>query len=219
MLGALICHARPSPCLEMRKVLHLYSSRAERGVAHVDWADGAMCLKPCKPFQERVPMGFPWFRSVPGPRWFQLTGPPSGPSSCQDEEKTLNRGTVTGADGGRPRPSQLSFPTPCHWFPGRVTLVTPSFNLLQRAWPADHISRGWQQTLDYWSPNGNYYFLFGCFSERPRHGDIPGTGVCFEPQGTDTKTLGLWAKVSGPGGLLRGEIIKLWLINQKSVTK
>lgn len=120
---------------------------------------------------------------------------------------------------GRPRPSQLSFPTPCHWFPGRVTLVTPSFNLLQRAWPADHISRGWQQTPDYWSPNGNYYFLFGCFSERPRHGDIPGTGVCFEPQGTDTKTLGLWAKVSGPGGLLRGEIIKLWLINQKSVTK
>lgn len=43
-------------------------------------------------------MGFPWFRSVPGPHWRQLTGPPSGLSSCQDEENTLSGHMVTGVD-------------------------------------------------------------------------------------------------------------------------
>ncbi|CAJ1082613.1 Hypothetical predicted protein [Xyrichtys novacula] len=51
------------------------------------------------PFPEKkVPVGFPWFRNVPGPRLLRLTGPPSGPGSCQDEENTLRRHTVTGAD-------------------------------------------------------------------------------------------------------------------------
>lgn len=37
-----------------------------------------------------------------------------------------------------------------------VTLVTLSFNLLQRAWPVEHISRGGrEQTLGCPSPNGN----------------------------------------------------------------
>lgn len=57
---------------------------------------------------------------------------------------------------GGPHPSQLSFPTLHHWFPGWLTLVTLSFNLLQRAWPLEHVSRGCEQSLGYRSPNGNY---------------------------------------------------------------
>lgn len=57
---------------------------------------------------------------------------------------------------GGPHPSQLSFPMLHHWFPGWVTLVTLSFNLLQRAWPLEHVSWGWEQSLGYWSPNGNH---------------------------------------------------------------
>ena len=45
-----------------------------------------------------APVGFPGFKSVPGPRRLRLTGPPSGPSSCQDEENTPSGHTVTGAD-------------------------------------------------------------------------------------------------------------------------
>lgn len=37
--------------------------------------------------------------------------------------------------------------------------MTLSFNLLQRAWPVEHTSWGWEQTLGYWSPDGHNYFL------------------------------------------------------------
>lgn len=124
---------------------------------------------------------------------------------------------------GRPRPSQLSFPTPCHWFPGRVTLVTLSFNLLQRAWPVEHVSGGRGQTLGYWSPNGNYHFLPGCFRVKPRHGDTSGSGGCFAfikrgSQGGDINA-GLpgkeqkWVDYKGSG--LRREGCVWWLIKSE----
>lgn len=92
---------------------------------------------------------------------FSWQGPPSGPRQLPAwrEYSEWTHGDRSWC--GRPRPSQLSFPTLCHWFPGWVTLVTLSFNLLQRAWPVVHVSwGGWEQTHGFWSPNGNYHFLF-----------------------------------------------------------
>lgn len=115
----------------MRKVLQWYSSKAQS----------------CKPFQEKAPVGFPWFRSAPGATLASADRTPLKSQQLPGWREYSERTHSDRSWDGRPRPSQLSFPTPCHWFPGQVTLVTLSFNLLQRAWPTEHISRGREQTL------------------------------------------------------------------------
>lgn len=166
------------PRLKWGKVLRWCRSKAQSGVAQVDWVDS---VSVCKPFLERPLVGFPWFRSAPGPLWLQLTGPPPSPRRSRAAarmKRILWVDKVTAADVGRTRPSQLSFPTPCHWFPGRVTLVTLSFNVLQRAWPVEHISWGctYSKSLSPWQFQGKRLRTFrsgGCFhKERILKGGI-----------------------------------------------
>lgn len=179
----------------------------------------------CRSFQAKAPVGSPWFRSVPGPCLLQLTGPSSGPSSCQDEENRLSRHTVTGADAVFHVCHSFHFLRHAIDSLARVTLVTLSFNLLQRAWPVEHISRGWEQTLGYWSPNGNYHFLCGCFLENPRpqqHFLIWGMFLLLQSlKGRDKIKPGAKAKKkknsnsNSNGDCARREIYHRWLINKE----
>lgn len=111
------------------------------------------CL-PCKPFWER-PYGFSMVQECA-----RATLASSDRTPLRSEQLPGWREYSEWTHGDRswcgdPHPSQLSFPTLHHWFPGWVTLVTLSFNLLQRAWPLEHVSWGWEQSLGYWSPNRN----------------------------------------------------------------
>lgn len=78
--------------------------------------------------------------------------------------------------------------------------MTLSFNLLQRAWPVEHVSWGWEQTLAYWSPNGNYYFLCVCFEENLATATLLDLGFVLLPRSPKgqikKKKAGARAKVS-----------------------
>lgn len=91
-------HARTILCLETRKVLWLSESKARPRVTRFDWADVVSVGGHVSLFMRRPRWAFhgsPVFR---GPCRLVLTGPPSGPSSCQGEENTPSRHTATGAD-------------------------------------------------------------------------------------------------------------------------
>lgn len=136
------------------------TSKAQYRVAEVDWVD---VLKLCEASQERLPWVSLWLRNMSGATLVSAdrVPPPLGPDGCQDEENAPELTRCDRSWCGRPRPSLLSFPTLHHWSISRVTLLTRSFNLLQRVRPVEHISWGWEQTLSCRKPE-----LISCRGSR-----------------------------------------------------
>lgn len=87
----LLCEDKAT--FEMRKVVLQKSARS--GTSWLRrwcvWRLGSL-------FPKKGPSGLSMVQECAGPCWLQLTGPPSGPGSCQDEENTPSGRAVTGAD-------------------------------------------------------------------------------------------------------------------------
>lgn len=95
--NTLISHVRTNPHLKLEK----FSSGAAAEIG-AEWQQLIELMvwvsEGLQAFSRKPPMGFPWFRNALGLCWLQLTGPPSGPSGCQDEENAPRRHTLTGVD-------------------------------------------------------------------------------------------------------------------------
>lgn len=123
------------------------------------------------PFQVSLPWVFPpWFRIVPGATPAPADRVPHRSWQLPRMKRRLRADTQWQE---LMCPSLLSFPALHHWFVSGVTLVTRSFNLLQRPWPTEHISWGWEQTLSDGGPNGSHHFFPDAWST------VTGSGACF----------------------------------------
>lgn len=180
---------------QVNSLLVQQQSSVQSGPSWLSWR--RECLRDPVSLFKKGPHGFSTVQPCGGHTGFSWQDPRQVLGSCQEEENA----SWTAGDRswcGRPHPSQLSFPTLCHWFPGRVTLVTLSFNLLQRAWPVEHFSRGWEQTLGYSSPDGNYHFSPRClFQGKPQHSDTSGSGACSAFTKTESQGENIKAELPG----------------------
>lgn len=147
------------------------------------------CLKPWKPFffpRKGPQWAFRGSRACRGHAGFSWQGPPQVPAAAR--MRRILQVDTRWQELMWSSTSVTAFISPCHWFPGRVTLVTLSFNLLQRAWPAEHVSRGWEQTLGYRSPDGNHHFLSPRLFSRKKKNLFaatlldPGVVFCFHKE-------------------------------------
>lgn len=88
--NTLISHVRTSPRWKWEKFSTGAAAKAQSRVARVDWADGVSVEWSREPFFKKRPQwGFPWFRSVPGPRRLQLTGPPLRSAAAASMKRIL----------------------------------------------------------------------------------------------------------------------------------
>lgn len=158
------------------------------GVPQVDWSDGVSVWSPGSLFFPRKgpQWAFRGSRACRGHAGFSWQGPPQVPAAAR--MRRILQVDTRWQELMWSSTSVTAFISPCHWFPGRVTLVTLSFNLLQRAWPAEHVSRGWEQTLGYRSPDGNHHFLSPRLFSRKKKNLVaatlldPGVVFCFHKE-------------------------------------